>query len=81
MYKKQARNPCKKASNEDTDTEFLFVIVLCLVLKCNSNMSFIINPCFPNFNWHLKLLIMQKKSVSVPSFKAFFRDTGLVSYT
>ena len=38
-----------------------FFIVLFVILKCNSNLSILINRYFQNFNWHLHVLINQKE--------------------
>ena len=45
-----------KISSRGLTREVLFVI-----LKCNYNMAFLINPCFHTFNWHLQVFIMQEE--------------------
>ena len=37
-----------------------FMVIL-VILKCNSNLFFFINQYFHLFNWHLRVLIVQKE--------------------
>ena len=51
-------------------------MVLFVILKCNSNLSSLMNPYFATFNWHLQVLIMQKRNHFLN--RSFFPDSGLV---
>ena len=48
-----------------------FCSVLFVILKCNSNSSFLINPYFHTFNCHLQVLIKQKE-IQYLFFSFFF---------
>ena len=50
--------------------------VLFIILKCNLNSSFLINPCFHTFNRHLQVLIMNKKYTFLSNFLVFFYKMG-----
>ena len=48
-----------------------------IILKCNSDLSFLKNPYYSAFNWHLQVLVMQKEiQYQCPYSKLFhgFRD-------
>ena len=56
-----------------------FVMVFFFVnLKCNSNSSFLKNPYFHTFNWHLQVLLCKKKFRSSVLFRSFSWIPGLI---
>ena len=55
----------------------VFVLVLSVILKCNSKLSFLINPYFQTFKAPSCFNCTNRNSVSVSSFEAFSRIPGL----
>ena len=53
-------------------------MVLLVILKCNSNLSFLINPHFHALNWHLQVLIVQKEIQYQCPHSKLFANSGLV---
>ena len=55
-----------------------FFMVLFVILKCNSNLSILINQHFHTFNWPHQVLIVQKEIQYQFPHSKLFPDSGLV---